>query len=155
MTAREHRCCHCLRRYCYHPSGDGRPVNDARYCPSCKTAIMEALKAIPHVCEQIWVAVTDPTEAEAVVRHREETLASIAARRAGGELVPERVSFPLYDNTVGGGLRVVHLTHPVQFNGQEYLIREWVDNREPLKVEKPMEKNLTTGAITPWQTSRQ
>ena len=42
-------CEHCGTRYQYQASGHGcgRELNDAKYCPSCKKAILKVLKKIP------------------------------------------------------------------------------------------------------------
>jgi hypothetical protein len=43
----EKRCDHCFARYTYSPSDWPNPLNDSRYCPSCKETILKALKTVP------------------------------------------------------------------------------------------------------------
>lgn len=43
------RCIHCKDQYSFQASGHGchEPLNDEKYCPSCKALIREALSAAP------------------------------------------------------------------------------------------------------------
>lgn len=48
IPPRRLRCWHCNTRYAYQSIGDDchNPLNDDRYCPSCKALIIEALKDV-------------------------------------------------------------------------------------------------------------
>ena len=48
IPPRRLRCWHCNTRYSYQSIGDDchNPLNDDRYCPSCKALIIEALKDV-------------------------------------------------------------------------------------------------------------
>lgn len=49
MKLMDKYCEHCGTRYTYQASGHGcgRDLNDPKYCPSCKKAILKVLKKIP------------------------------------------------------------------------------------------------------------
>jgi hypothetical protein len=96
------------------------------------TVILNALRSIPPAYERVVEDVTDPAEINAVLITKMKTAASIAARRATGALVAERMGMPLFDMKSDA---VLH-SFPVQHNEQEYLVRVWSDDREPPKVER-------------------
>lgn len=160
--------------------GCGDPLNDGRYCPDCKNIINKALHKVPKAVEKIRIPV-DGEERNAVLAYRDAmdksarlpkapcpelqgtyngTKELLTALDLGDLAKPNADSwkdfkFPrvrqiapgLYDTTNGASMDV----RVVRYDGAEYYISTWTDNREPEGVSKMMERNLETGEEVPWK----
>ena len=114
-------------------------MNDNRYCPDCKQVVDTALSAIPGLFERVWVETSDYTVPQ---------LLSLAAEQAASNPFAfiRRVSVPLFnletgEMSCGGYIRV---------GEKHYHYHYWPGREAEGTVKVEMEKNLETGALTPW-----
>jgi rubredoxin len=96
MTHYTKRCVHCKTTYTYQGSGEGcfRPLNDDRYCPDCKTAIVKALESIPKKFDKVFIE-TDEVTYDYLLEKR-----NIQDEKAGG-LCTRRVYASLFNTKTG------------------------------------------------------
>jgi len=161
-THRQRRCCHCGTRYSWQGSGGGcqEPLNDARYCPDCKQAIITALSGIPLKFYKVWVDTDEVTldqlrewEGSAREENRQQYKSGDPIRYA-----IRSVYAPLFDlenpeNTHHNGV----VSGKGEFAGKTYRYGFWTNKGERVKpeetkVEVAVERNLETGVEIPWQS---
>lgn len=122
------RCSHCQAIYHYQASGHGcgDPLNDSRYCPTCKAAVNHALSALPLLFECRYFPVSEvPAYADVTRAHIEEWEAHLAERRKAG-IVAQRIWPAMFDLETGDAQsthQVVASSGPHQ--GTAFRVSRW------------------------------
>jgi hypothetical protein len=142
------RCVHCGLVYAWQSSGYGchNPVNDQKYCPDCKAAIVKALENIPVRFRSVWVETKD-ISVETLLKHRERTLEK-AKKDNPNRIIGERVVAPLFDMVDSEN---IYCGLIVSYQGEDYLVETWSKTPQENTVKVKMEENLITGKRMPWR----
>lgn len=146
------RCVHCASRYTYMASG-GNPtnaLNDAHYCPTCKKAQLDALKAVPVVHRREWKVTKDVTVEALVDYERRLHEEAVARGTASTQLAIRRVYPGLIDLEDTDNK---HTQGSVQRDGCTYRYEYWTKRGGMAAgtVYVEVEVNAETGEVTgPW-----
>lgn len=158
MTSERYvRCSHCRVVYpCLMSGGPGYVTNhtDPRYCPDCLDVVHKALASIPPKFECDWVEVSE-VSLEQVLAWKRNQDAARQQLRSQGQLVGERVAFPLFDMTGERRERSGIVRGQDEFAGRTFEFRYWVtqddDTPTDVTIREEVERNLETGELRPWR----
>lgn len=162
-THRLKRCGHCLVRYSYQSSGHGcmRPLNDDRYCPTCKGVIKRALSDVPPKIKHSW----EPTDEVTLEQLQEwESLNEQDRDKRDDELEAQgkfvlrglrRVLPGLYDFTDPHNHHICrHVYGRGDFHSRAYTYKYWTKRPAQVNIEMETETDLETGQTQPWKVFR-
>lgn len=147
MIVRHRRCAHCLDVYRYLLTGHGctDATNDPQYCPVCKAAVLEALRAVPRKYERVWIPTTE-VDLPTLLRWEAEW----DAERQEVGLNVRRVAFPLFNLTTGERTRQGYVRSRAG-QAAHYLYQYWPGREAEAEIKVEVERNLTTGETRPWR----
>ena len=144
------RCHHCSVRFFYQASGYGcdEPTNRKDYCPDCAQVVVNALASVPRRVPNVPV---DLSEAHALELEAIEKELDRIAKEAG-TIRARRVGFPLFDLVDPSNVNRAGIT---RVDGVLYHWDYWTKDPEGTShVRVPMEKDLVTGVLVPWENIR-
>jgi len=159
-TKRQRRCLHCFDVYVYTPSTYGEEFpkfNHGSYCPVCWEVVETALKAVPRKRERTWVEVTDVSFERLLEWEARRAVEPQPLQTGTGKTLnvvvgrPRRVFSPLFDLETGAHTIIRAVKGADAFAGRTFRYTRWSDDREPVKIEEEVERDLATGETRPWK----
>lgn len=144
------RCQHCGIRYSYQGSGHGcnEPLNDGTWCPQCKQAVLDALKALPRHFECRYRNIQEMTP-----RFEDVTLERLLewervqlAPRAEGRIIGQQIWPALYNVSTGDSQTTRGIRCP---QGRQFRLSTWRINPEVI-IDTPMESSTRRWNGTSW-----
>jgi len=153
-TRREKRCRHCKVRYSFKSSGPGchNLINDDRYCPQCKGAILLTLIKTPMQVKLEWEVVSEPT-VEMCKTWEKEWEAEHDAHDPP-YLIPfcRRIACCLYDMKDSDNHNYVGIVEGRgEFQGKMFMFSTWSKKPEKNQVNVAIERHRQTGEKVFWR----
>jgi len=144
------RCTHCGVKYAYQGSGHGclNILNDAKHCPICKQAIVDALARVPVLWEQAWVPTSEVNLA--TLLEWERLNLEEATQRNGG-LVIRRLSVPLFNLDTGESTRQGFVKERSTGQPREFHYQYWPGREVEARITMKVDREIATGRTIPWR----
>lgn len=142
------RCKHCNIKYQFQYSGQyqlnsPKKFQDDKYCPICKSAIVDALSRVPKKFERVMIE-TDEVDINTLLDWRDNRLNS---NTTGILPVSERVFSTLYNVETGRSKTIYEIYGEGDFKGRIYNLSYYADDMSEIKILVAKEKDLIKNKI--------